>query len=207
MSQGAGRRIFSGLWSKLRGKPAEPQTVGVSHPATVDDAVALQAEFERGVERHRQGQLDVAEAIYRSLLDRQPQAAEVLHSMGVLQAQRQRLEDAVVWMGRAAEADPGHVMARVNRGNLLRALGRREEALSSYSDALIIAPGHVDALLKHGELLLALNRPADAIASYDRALTIKPGSVDVLNSRGIVLARLGRKSEALESYDLSLIHI
>jgi len=33
----------------------------------------------------------------------------------------------------------------VNRGNLLRALGRQEEALSSYGEGLVIEPGHVEA--------------------------------------------------------------
>ncbi|MEY4597891.1 MAG: hypothetical protein RLZZ445_688, partial [Pseudomonadota bacterium] len=132
MSEGRGLKTLSGLWSKLRGKPAEPVTDGVNHAAATEEAAVLQAEFERGVEHHRQGRLDEAEAVYRSLLERQPNAAEVLHSMGVLQAQRQNLVDAVLWMERAAQADPGHVTARVNRGNLLRALGRQEEALSSY---------------------------------------------------------------------------
>ncbi len=205
MSEGRGLKTLSGLWSKLRGKPAEPVTDGVNHAAATEEAAVLQAEFERGVEHHRQGRLDEAEAVYRSLLERQPNAAEVLHSMGVLQAQRQNLVDAVLWMERAAQADPGHVTARVNRGNLLRALGRQEEALSSYGDALGIEPGHLVARLKHGGLLLALARPAEALASYDRALELKPDRIEALNGHGMALARLGRKAEALESYDRALV--
>ena len=198
-----GNKGFS-WWSKLLGKTAEVEAAGLNPAVGADDATLLQSEFERGVEHHRQGRLDEAEAVYRSLLERQPDVAEVLHSMGVLQAQRQNLADAVVWMERAAEADPGHVTARVNRGNLLQALGRQEEALSSYGDALGIEPGHLEARLKHGGLLLAQGRPAEALASYDRALELKPDWIEALNGRGMALARLGRNAEALESYDRAL---
>ena len=184
-----------GWWSRLLGKTAVVGTAGA------EEGAALQTEFERGVEHHRQGRLDEAEAVYRSLLERQPQVAEVLHSMGVLQAQRQRLADAVVWMGKAVEADPGHVTARVNRGNLLRALGRREDALSSYGDALRIEPGHRDAGLRYCSLLTELGRMEEALAGYQEVLVSSPEDLEALFNQGVVLAALDRATEAVASYD------
>ena len=169
-----------------------------------EEAAWLQTEFERGVDLHRQGKLDDAEAAYRAVLTRQPDAAEVLHSMGVLQAQRQNLTEAVEWMGRAAEADPGHITAHVNRGNLLRALGRMEEALVGYDHALAIEPGHREAGLKRCALLTGLGRMEEALAGYERVLAAAPEDLEALFNQGVVLVALDRLGEAVASYDRAL---
>jgi protein O-GlcNAc transferase len=191
----------SSWWSRLRGKSAGQVTGNAGHVVAADDAQTLQAEFEQGAEHHRQGRLDEAEAVYRSLLERQPKAAEVLHSMGVLQVQRQNLADAVVWMERAAEADPRHVAARVNLGNLLRVLGHREEALASYGGALDIAPGNIDALMNRAAVLLDLGRQTHALADYESVLNAMPGHREAGLKRCILLTGQGRMEEALAGYD------
>ena len=160
-----------------------------------------QEAWERGLALHREGRLDEAEVVYRDLLRRQPGTAEVLHTLGVLQAQRGQLAEAEALMAQAIQADPCHITALVNRGNLLRALGRTGEALASYERALEFQPENPKVLLDLGLLLAGQNRMAEAVAAYDRALVIKPDFVDALNNRGIALAHLGRTVEALESYD------
>ena len=199
MAEGESRRTLSGWWSKLRGKSVDAVSDGVS-AIGVDEAGVLQAEFEQGVEHHRQGRLDEAEAVYRSLLERQPKAAEVLHSMGVLQAQRQNLAEAVVWMGRAADAAPGHITARVNRGNLLRALGRWEDALSSYDDALGIEPGNAEIFNNRGALLADMGRHEEALASYDTAIAIKPEFPGFIDNRAGLLRIMGRHEQVAQAY-------
>jgi protein O-GlcNAc transferase len=204
VAEGASRSAISGWWSKLRGNPAKAVTDGASATVAVDEASILQAEFERGVEHHRNGRLDEAEAVYLSLLQRQPKAAEVLHSLGVLQAQRQNLDQALVWMGRAADAAPGHVTARLNRGNLLRALGRREEALSSYNDALGIESGHLDTLINRAALLMELGRREAALLDYELVLKMTPDHLETLLRHGGLLLALDRPAEAVSSYERAL---
>ncbi len=165
---------------------------------------APQEAWERGLALHREGRLDEAEAVYRDLLEQQPGTAEVLHTLGVLQAQRGQLGEAEALMEQALQADPGHVTALINRGNLLRALGRAEEALASYERAVEFQPENPKLQLDLGLLLAGQGRMAEALAAYDRALAVKPDFVDALNSRGIVLARLGRTAEALQSYDFAV---
>ena len=188
-------------WQRLRGESAEQAGDVVVQSVATEETAWLQTEFERGVDLHRQGKLDDAEAAYRAVLTRQPDAAEVLHSMGVLQAQRQNLTEAVEWMGRAAEADPGHITAHVNRGNLLRALGRHEEALASYDHALAIEPGHREAGLKRCALLTGLGRMEQALAGYERVLAAAPEDLEALFNQGVVLVALDRLGEAVASYD------
>ncbi len=44
--------------------------------------------------------------------------------------------------------------AHVNRGNALSALGRRDEALAAYDQALALNPDRAEAQLGRGNLLL-----------------------------------------------------
>ena len=61
-----------------------------------------------------------------------------------------------------------------DRGVTLSALGREEEALTSYDKALEIKPDEHQAWNNRGNALSALGRKEEAITSYDKALEIKP---------------------------------
>jgi predicted O-linked N-acetylglucosamine transferase (SPINDLY family) len=186
------RQRLRGIFGGQQGhSPASP--VAAAEPAA-------QAGFERAAEHHRQGRLDEAEAAYRELLKTQPESAGVLLSLGVLQAQRQNLAEAAELMGLAAAADPGNVTAYMNRGNLLRALGRHQEALASYEQVLKINPGNVDALTNRGVVLLDLGQGEKALASYEAALTVVPGHREAGLRRCGLLKGWGRLEEAQAGY-------
>ena len=173
-------------------------------PDAGGEAAAAQAEWERGLALHREGKLDEAEVVYRDLLQRQPETAEVLHTLGVLQAQRGQLAEAEALMERATRADPGHVTAHVNRGNLLRTLGRAEAALASYESALAAVPDHHEAQRKRCGTLMALGRMPEALAGYEQILGEAPDDLEALFNRGVALVALDRLEEAVAAYDRAL---
>ncbi|MFZ9562849.1 MAG: tetratricopeptide repeat protein, partial [Burkholderiales bacterium] len=88
--------------------------------------------------------------------------------------------------------------------NLLRALGRQEEALSSYGEVLVIEPGHVEAGRRRCSLLMELGRMEAARAAYEQLLAVSPDDLEALFNNGVVLAALGRTAEAIASYDRAL---
>jgi len=186
-------------WQHLRGIFGGSAVRGMPHPVGAGAPTAPTG-FERAAEHHRQGRLEEAEAVYRELLRTQPESAEILLSLGVLQAQRQNLAEAAELMGRAAQADPGNVAAHMNRGNLLRALGRHQEALASYDRVLVINPGNVDALTNRGVALLDLGQREKALASFEAALAAAPGHREAGLRRCGVLKGLGRLEEAQAGY-------
>src|SRR5262249_26273625 len=93
-----------------------------------------------------------------------------------------------------------HAEALNNRGSALHRLGRTEEALTSYSQALAVRPGFIEASSNLGLALEALGRTEDALASYDKALAIRPDYVDALMNRGNCLMAMNRYHEAQDSY-------
>src|SRR5208283_2278841 len=91
-----------------------------------------------------------------------------------------------------------------NRGTVLSALKRNEEALASYDRALALKRDFAEALNNRGGALSALKRHEEALSSYDRALALKPAFAEALQNRGSALTSLGRHEAALK--DLERAH-
>ena len=152
----------------------------------------------------QQGQLDKAEAIYHSLLQKYPQHFDLLHMLGVVLGQRNNLSAALTFIDQAITIKPDNASAHSSRGNCLKGLGKLEEALASYDQALTLQPVDADTLSNQGATLADLGRHTQALESYDRALAINPYHVQALDNRGATLLNLQRPVEALASYDRAL---
>jgi tetratricopeptide (TPR) repeat protein len=93
------------------------------------------------------------------------------------------------------------VFAKAGRAELLKALGRLDEALMAYDAVLAAHPE--DAVAKNGraEVLKALGRLDEALVAYDTALAAHPEDVIAKTGRAEVLKALGRLDDALMAYD------
>jgi tetratricopeptide (TPR) repeat protein len=88
-----------------------------------------------------------------------------------------------------------------NKGGSLNALGRHEEALVCYNQALAIDPRIAVAWNNKGVSLAAIARWEEAISCYDQALAIDPRIAGAWSNKGHALAALGRREEAIGCYD------
>jgi tetratricopeptide (TPR) repeat protein len=92
----------------------------------------------------------------------------------------------------------------VNSGNVLRSLGREDEAVQRYEDALRVEPGLAAAHFNLGCVYLQENRRPAAIARFEQALKIDPNYTAAQTSLGSALLLEGRTTEALLHYDTAL---
>ena len=90
--------------------------------------VSLQAQFQRALGLHQQGQLEAAAAIYLELLRVDGANPEVLHMLGVVALQRGDSQRAVDLIGQEIRRRPDEPGAQANLGAALLALNRKEEA-------------------------------------------------------------------------------
>ena len=81
-------------------------------------------------------------------------------------------------------------LAWFNRGTTLDRLGRYEEALASYDQALAVTPDHADTWIHRGCALYSLDRYEEALASFDRVLALTPDHADTWFNRCSTLDRL-----------------
>ncbi|HTW67337.1 MAG TPA: tetratricopeptide repeat protein [Bryobacteraceae bacterium] len=99
---------------------------------------------------------------------------------------------------------PGTFRAWCNKGQALRALGRHEAALASYEDALRINRNDKITWLNRGVALMKLKRDQEALVSYDRALALDQHYADAWVNKAGLLGQLKRYDEALECFDRGL---
>ena len=101
----------------------------------------------------------------------------------------------------AEESEAGDL---INKGTALGALGRPDEAVACFDQALKINPRDVEAWNNKGVAFHALGRSDEAVAYFDEALKIKPRDVKALINKGVALGALGMLDEAVAYYDEAL---
>ncbi len=74
----------------------------------------------------------------------------------------------------AIKYKPDHYKAHFNLGNSYRILGRFEESVESYYNALAVNPEHVMSWINLGIILGKLNKNKLAISAISKAIELRP---------------------------------
>lgn len=170
----------------------------------IQEPADIAAAFAQASLLHQQGRLKDAALLYQRVLRADAGHFEAHHMLGLLRAQEGDFVEAVKAIGHALKVNPRNQHALANFGNVLRALGQREEALASYEAA--ISENRDDAVVwfNRGLLLAEMGRWPQAVESYERAIAIAPDHGEALLARATALADMGRLAEALGACDAVL---
>lgn len=98
------------------------------------------AEVERGIAAEASGRPDEAYRIYHRLLQRSPDAVEAEIRLALLLLGSGQGAEADSVIARALVTRPEHAELRYTRGLVLERLGRRDEAVAAYKEALALEP-------------------------------------------------------------------
>ena len=85
-------------------------------------------------------------------------------------------------------------VAWYDKGTALCELGRYEEAIPCFDEAIRLNPNHADAWNNKGVELCELKRYEEAIPCYDEAIRLKPDYAMVWNNKGILILKQGLES-------------
>lgn len=91
------------------------------------------------------------------------------------------------------------------RGDLLRKLGRFEEAIADYDQAIAISPENAVFYNNRGNIWAEHGRVDLAFSDLGRALELDPENSVFLNNRGRLLQRDGKHIEAIADFDRAII--
>jgi tetratricopeptide (TPR) repeat protein len=94
--------------------------------------------------------------------------------------------------------------AHLELGTALEAVGRVDDALACFAQAIALDPNLGAAHHNHGILSARLGRQEQALRSFDRALALQPYSAALHSNRGNALKELGRPADAVQSFDTAL---
>ncbi len=90
------------------------------------------------------------------------------------------------------------------KGAASHGLGRLDQALEAYNNALAIKPDYALAYSNMANALRDQNRLEEAIKAYSRAISIKPDFADAYNNMGIALRYKGTLEEAVKAHNKAI---
>ena len=141
----------------------------------IGDAMDRECDIQLGIERHRAGLLDGAEAVYRAILHREPNNGSVLNLLSAVERQRGKYHTAIE-LGRMAVASaPTSAQFHLNLGESLRAAAEYQEAVAVYQRSISIAEGDYRAHHALSQAFAALGDIPSAVSSAKRAISLMPG--------------------------------
>ncbi len=156
------------------------------------------------VQYHQSGRLGEAAPIYRQVLDLVPDHPDALHLAGVLAFQGGRALEALELIDKALARSANFADAHSNRGNVLRALRRTDDAVAAYRQAIALAPANPLPWGNLGNALRDLGRIPEALLAYKEAIARQPGFAEAYLNQGIVLRQIGRRDDALASFEAAI---
>ncbi len=153
------------------------------------------------------GHLTEAETLYQHLLQQHPQHPESLHFLGVIAARRGNHEQAIDYMKQSLLLQPHSAGFHNNLGNVLRTVGRLEEAMQSYHTALRLTSQGEEVALAYNNLGICVSQQDDletAITYFRHALQLQPADAGTYNNLGVALKQQGCLTEAVDSFQQAL---
>ncbi len=163
--------------------------------ATIEHAQAL----AQALRHHQAGQLQLAEQIYRQIIDVDQGNATAWHYLGILAHQQGDQQKALDLLQRALVLSAHEASFHFNLGLVYQNVGQFDQAKECYRRAVSLRPGYFEALINMARML-AGTEPVDAITCYRQALHLAPNLPEIQVELGNALARSGHFHEAISSY-------
>jgi Flp pilus assembly protein TadD len=143
---------------------------------------------------------EAAKAAYEQALQKKPDDAEALNSLGLSLERMGRVGDAVPRFERAATLVPDKWAYRFNLAHAVGQLGQWDRAVTEYREAARIFP--TDYATQYN-LAMALHKKGDeeaAVPEFQKAIVLAPSEPSFHVSLGISLEKLGRIADAVREY-------
>jgi tetratricopeptide (TPR) repeat protein len=143
---------------------------GVATNDLVSQAVALQ----------KQGRINDAAALYRQVLQLDPEHAAAIHFLGLAAHQQGQDEEAETLMQRAVELEPYNPVFLGNFAQLLVARDKLQLAIPTYQRWIELDPSNAPAWCQLGTVFSKLQGSEAAAECWRRALIAQPGYTPAL---------------------------
>ena len=169
---------YNHMGSALMKKGQAAEAVAYYQKAVQLNASYADAYNNLGVAFLRNGQVDEAIAHYRKAVAINPGSAEMQYNLGNVLAREGNWADAIECYQAALSTERDSVKAAKVRNNLgaaLEKLGKSDEALEQFSQALQINGNYPEAHCNLGRMLAQRGRRDEAVAHLREALRLKPG--------------------------------
>ncbi|RMF28336.1 MAG: tetratricopeptide repeat protein, partial [Cyanobacteria bacterium J083] len=159
----------------------------------MDRQAKLQELFDKyqlGVNYHKQGELESAEAIYREVLQFIPNHPDVLHMLGLAIYEQGNPENAVELIDRSIRLNPQQPGFHKHLAVVYLEMQQYEQAITCVKNAIALKPDYAAAYNLLGNIYQAQKDLTQALSSYQKAGELEPNSAEFRHNLGSVYQKL-----------------
>jgi len=157
--------------------------------------------LQQAEQLRQRGKLDQAQAICESLVQRHPDYAGALHTLGLVLGDKENHAEALGYLVRATMLNPRSWMTLTALSGVYLRLDAIEMAMQTIEQARSVKPQDANVLLMLGDILRKERRYELARDAYRRALAIVHDLVPAAVGLGWCCADLGEYSEAADVFE------
>jgi tetratricopeptide (TPR) repeat protein len=150
---------------------------------------------------HLDGDLALAEEVYRYLLQYPNPDALVLVNLAVICSDSGRAEEACALLKRVLLTDPDLPEAYYNLGNILQNEKKHKEAVNFYRQAIRLNETFFQAHYNLGNSLLSLGNIEEAVSHYEEALLYEPNHYNARINLAMAMLLLGQFERGWNEYE------
>jgi len=165
----------------------------------------VQAHYNLGLIHQAMGDPEEASARFAAAIHVNPRFFPAYYQSGITLLQSNRIKEAGDRFEQVVDLvqtlpESQREWAQHTLGLALFHLGRVDEAVSRYREALRLQPDRADVESDLGAALFHLGRVSESMDCFRKALQIDPKMADAHFNLGLACQRLGRPEDALEHY-------
>ncbi len=161
---------------------------------SIVDAVKL------GFEYHQNGDLAMAETVYRQILVVDPAQVDCLHLLGLIAHKVNKHVEAEKLLQQAVQLMPSAAEMHNNLGEVERALGKLDDAIKCYRRAIALKRNYIDAFENLKKAISDSNQLEKATAEFKKIFRKSVPKFAVLLELGNALMVKGSYQVALQAY-------
>lgn len=130
--------------------------------------------FQNAVRLHEQGKLDEAEAVYRRLLEINPEHTDLLHLLGMIAMQKKSFDSAIELLYKAVRLAPESAAYEFTLAQALQDAGHPKEALEHYRSVLARNDTFAETYHNMGIIYRFEGDPSEARRLFEKAVEMRP---------------------------------
>lgn len=171
--------------------PTSNQTAATTQ-VTVDEAMEL------GLRHYSQGNLIVADRVFRDIINSIPDYHNAIHHLGLVCFFRGDVKGAVEHTAKSVAIDPKNAHYLNNYAVMLSEDGQREQALAAWDKAIKADKSFADPYSNKANTLWQMKRFAEAEKHARKAVELNPKYADAFLNLGNALVAQGKRHEAIK---------
>lgn len=138
-----------------------------------------------------QGKKDEYEEAVRQVVDEDPNDAEALNDLGLIEVQKGNYQSAIELFEKAANADEPLAGARTNLANIQLLIDENAAAEKTFDLVLAESPNAIEALIGKSTAQRRKGDLDDALLTAERAVSLAPDNASARNAAGTIYREMG----------------